>query len=111
MFFLQYFRLLDQHISYKHATNKPWKCDECDFAHAAKYGLTGHKAAVHPKMSDLKLCHICDYKAVTNQNLKNHIEAIHEKNKIYPCKYCNEVKTSKNSLRGHITGLFYYTII
>ena len=33
------FRYLEQHIMYKHESEKPWKCDKCDFAHATKIGL------------------------------------------------------------------------
>ena len=33
------FKSLEQHIKYKHESEKPWKCDKCDFAHATKMGL------------------------------------------------------------------------
>ena len=33
------FKCLEQHIKYKHESEKPWKCDKCDFAHATKMGL------------------------------------------------------------------------
>ena len=33
------FKSLEQHIKYKHESEKPWKCDKCDFAHATKIGL------------------------------------------------------------------------
>ena len=32
------FKSLEQHIKYKHESEKPWKCDICDFAHATKMG-------------------------------------------------------------------------
>ena len=38
----QYYKLLEQHIMFKHTTEKPWKCDKCDFSHASKHGLQGH---------------------------------------------------------------------
>ena len=29
----EYFKHVQQHIMYKHETKKPWKCDQCDYAH------------------------------------------------------------------------------
>ncbi len=30
-----------QHIEYVHATEKIFKCDQCDYAHASQHGLNG----------------------------------------------------------------------
>ena len=32
----EYYKMLQQHIMYKHETNKPWKCEYCDYAHATR---------------------------------------------------------------------------
>ena len=91
---------------YKHETEKPWKCDECDYVHASKHALLCHKRIVHPKIGDLKLCHICDYKTVTNQNLNHHIELKHGTNTKYPCNICNEIQSTQRYLVRHIKGLY-----
>ena len=63
-----------------------------------------HKRTVHPKISDLKLCHICDHKAVTNQNLHDHIESVHGTNIKYPCNFCDEIQSTRRNLSNHIRG-------
>ena len=91
---------------YKHETNKPWKCDQCDFAHSLKQGLDGHKRVSHPDDSKMKVCHICGYKAVTNQNLKTHVEATHENKRNYSCNVCDAKFYKSFSLRNHVKGKF-----
>jgi len=98
----EFFKLLQQHIMYKHETNKPWKCDQCDFAHSLKQGLDGHKRVSHPDDSKMKVCHICGYKAVTNQNLKTHVEATHENKRNYSCNVCDAKFYKSFSLRNHV---------
>ena len=43
------FKYLEQHIKYKHESEKPWKCDKCDFAHATKMGLQVQNIINHKK--------------------------------------------------------------
>ena len=52
---------------HKHEKTKPWKCEECDYAHSLLAGLKRHKKTKHPDESTMKVCHICGHKAVTNQ--------------------------------------------
>ena len=104
-FFLQFYKLLQQHISYKHETSKPWKCDLCDFAHSLKQGLDGHKRIAHPDKTKMKVCHICGYKAVTNQNLKTHVEAKHENIRNYSCNVCEAKFYNAVQLRNHVKGM------
>ena len=60
-----------------HTTIKPWKCDECDYAHASKRGLVEHKKYNHPKESDIIFCHLCTYKTPDKSSLTKHIATIH----------------------------------
>ena len=60
---------------YTHETEKPWKCEHCDFAHALKAGLLAHSKGCQPKESSYKVCHLCGYKTVYNAMLKVHIES------------------------------------
>ena len=52
---------------HKHEKSKPWKCEDCDYAHSLLAGLKRHKKTKHPDESTMKVCHICGHKAVTNQ--------------------------------------------
>ena len=73
-YYFQHFKWLQQHIVHKHEKSKPWKCEDCDYAHSLLAGLKRHKKTKHPDESTMKVCHICGHKAVTNQgNLLNGI--------------------------------------
>ena len=106
---MQYFKILEQHIKYKHETNKPWKCPEegCDYAHALKHGLSQHIKARHPKESDLKICHLCGKKHTTNSNLKQHMEMVHEKKRPYSCNVCDAEFYFNHAYEQHVKGLWY----
>ena len=74
-----HFLRLKQHIIYKHTTEKPFKCEKCDFAHALPKGLRSHMNTVHPDKKALKMCHICSYKCILSSSLRIHIESVHDK--------------------------------
>ena len=83
--YFQHFKWLQQHIVHKHEKSKPWKCEDCDYAHSLLAGLKRHKKTKHPDESTMKVCHICGHKAVTNQEIRKHIEATHEKKRDFAC--------------------------
>ena len=62
--------MLQQHILYKHETNKPWKCDKCDYSHALKAGLKSHKRYSHASENDMKMCHICGFASANKSTIK-----------------------------------------
>ena len=53
----------------------------------------------------MKVCHICGYKAVTNQNLKTHVEAKHENIRNYSCNVCEAKFYNAVQLRNHVKGM------
>ena len=108
--FLQYFKHVQQHIMYKHETKKPWKCDQCDYAHALQKGLQEHVRNCHPKESDLKVCHICGYKTTINHNLKEHIERTHEKKRRFTCNLCDAHFYRKSVMERHVRGNFFSSL-
>ena len=70
-FYFQYYKMLQKHILYQHEKNKPWKCDECDYATADKDKLRSHKKAIHEGV----LYH-CDYPSCSkNYNKKGNLDA------------------------------------
>ncbi len=91
---------------YKHETKKPWKCDQCDYAHSLQKGLLEHVRNCHPKESDLKVCHICGYKTTLNHNLKEHIERTHEKKRRFTCNLCDAHFYRKNVMERHVRGVY-----
>ena len=89
---------------YKHTAIKPWKCDECDYSHAAKAGIAEHKKYAHAKDSDFKICHLCTYKTPGESELKKHIEMVHQKIKRFTCDQCARQFYQNNQLKRHIRG-------
>ena len=102
MVIFQYFKLLRQHIMYKHETNKPWKCDKCDFSHAIKSGLDQHKGYYHPTENGLKVCDICGYSTPQLSNLKDHMGSVHAKKKNFTCNVCEKQFYAKRKMEKHI---------
>ena len=98
----EYFVALHQHILRKHETNKAWKCDECDWSHASPQALKVHKYHKHPNKDSFKVCQICGYKSVSNNSLKLHIKAVHEKIYEHTCNTCQKQFFSKTLLNRHI---------
>ena len=49
LFIFQFYKMLQQHIQAKHTLEKPFKCDQCEYAHATKSGLKQHVVNSHPK--------------------------------------------------------------
>ena len=98
------FKCLEQHIKYKHESEKPWKCDKCDFAHATKMGLQGHARAVHPQEKNF-CCHLCGFKTYANSVLKVHIESKHEKKKRFFCSHCEDSFYYKVKYQEHLSRL------
>ena len=55
----------------------------------------------------MKVCHICGHKAVTNQEIRKHIEATHEKRRDFACNVCEDTKFySKRQLSLHVRGKY-----
>ena len=98
--------MLSQHLTYKHATVKPWKCDECHFAHATKRGLNQHKNTTHAKESRLKMCHLCTFKSLTVKALQYHIEAKHEKIKRFSCDQCDRKFYFEHQMKRHVKSTY-----
>jgi len=90
-----------------HTNIKRWKCDECDYAHAAKSGLAEHKKLSHPKESDMNFCHLCTYKTPDNSALKKHIAMVHQKIKRFACDKCSSKFYMQNQLTQHIKSKYF----
>ena len=91
---------------YKHETNKPWKCDKCDFSHAIKSGLDQHKGYYHPTENGLKVCDICGYSTPQLSNLKDHMGSVHAKKKNFTCNVCEKQFYAKRKMEKHIKSKY-----
>ena len=71
------------------------KCVECDWSGPS--GYKKHWLETHPDVPLPFLCHICDYAAVLNYQLTDHIKNSHEKvkkEKDAKCDICNKLVSS-----------------
>jgi len=97
----EYFKMLQQHILYKHETNKPYRCDQCNFAHASEKGLYAHIKHNHKSENEWHVCHICGYRAKSKSNVNEHFRGVHEKIK-FKCNICEKEYTGKKDLKLHV---------
>ena len=98
------FTNIEAHVATLHMTEKPFKCDKCDYSHATKVGLKNHKLYFHPK-GNAHMCHICPYKSHHKSNLKQHIQVVHEKERPFQCPQCNKCFFHKGAMQDHINGM------
>ena len=104
-YLFQYKHQLLQHIEYVHATEKIFKCTQCDYAHASQHGLNGHIKYNHPTENDLKVCHICGYKNPSQHNVNKHIQSVHEGQRNHPCNICGHRFVSKHRMEVHVRSI------
>jgi hypothetical protein len=72
-------------------------CDMCEFKTKFPSNLKKHKITVHEKVK--KLCQFCNKGFIY---LKEHIDTMHSKSKLYVCKHCNFSSVRLSGLRSHM---------
>ena len=72
-------------------------CDMCEFKTKFPSNLKKHKITVHEKVK--KLCQFCNKGFIY---LKEHIDTMHSKSKLYVCKHCNFSSVKLSGLRSHM---------
>lgn len=80
-------------------TKETYACDECGYKTHVLSSLMLHKTR-HPR-SDLRLCPLCDFKAVGKRNLQVHLEEKHPGETLYGCLYCEYRSASVRGLEEH----------
>ena len=83
--------------------DKKFKCEQCPYTSAHKENVKKHIEAVHEKTKHV--CKYCGYAATHRISLKRHIEAVHEDMKEHVCKECGYATSYKNALKRHIEGV------
>ena len=67
---------MKRHVQAKHTSEKPFKCNECDYSSTTASNLKTHVQAKHAFEKPFK-CNECDYSATTASNLKTHVQEKH----------------------------------
>ena len=80
---------------------KPFKCEQCDFSsHALKY-VKAHVIRVHKTDEHRFLCDRCDKKFCYEHQLKEHIDAVHDKVQRFMCEKCGKGFNRESNLAVH----------
>lgn len=75
-------------------------CNFCKCKFSRKSHLTNHVKYIHTKEKTFS-CHICNFKCVTNSDLKKHLKK-HTGEKPFICDMCDYKSTRKGHLEVHI---------
>ena len=84
-----------------HFNEEKIDCDFCEKTLKTKRNLQLHMDAVHGTVEKTHHCHVCDAKFRVASRLKNHIETVHEKTRLFPCPFCKTVLNNKNQFKRH----------
>ena len=78
-------------------------CDYCKFSATKEEYLTRHTKEQHTDVQCFP-CTLCSYQAKRSSHLKNHISAIHKKEK-HNCPICQYQSSTKDALKVHIKSV------
>ncbi|XP_044268705.1 histone H4 transcription factor-like isoform X2 [Tribolium madens] len=100
--------ILAKHIRYKHLSEKPYKCNHCDYACVSKHNLDFH-LKTHDPDSQLK-CTDCDFECRSSFGLDRHYQKAHGKdwNNVYECHNCKKQFIRGGFLTKHLMKVHNY---
>ena len=91
---------LDEHILSVHEGKKPVQCGDCVEGFSTLILLKKHLTSDH---RERKLpCSKCGKSFMKIQNLKNHVQIVHEGKKLFPCKLCDKSCKGSWYLKRHM---------
>ena len=75
-------------------------CDECDATYPVRMSLSNHKRLKHGDVKQFN-CEHCVYTSTKKGNLEQHIQSVHNKEKVI-CETCGKNFSKKSHLNRHI---------
>ena len=95
--------LMRKHIAKKHNKLKEFVCHICARKFAIKTMLESHLSIEHGEGETRFKCEHCGKAFYSACNLRNHVEQMHTKDKVYNCGECDYFAYSKKNLGNHIS--------
>ena len=93
--------VVKEHERVVHFNDRTVDCGFCEKTLKTKRNLQLHMQSVHGTVEKTHHCHICNTKFRVASLLKNHIETVHEKSRLFPCPFCKSVLSNKNRFKLH----------
>ena len=93
--------VVKEHERVVHFNEGTVDCGLCEKTLKTKRNFQLHKEAVHGTVEKAHHCHVCNGKFRVVSLLKNHIETVHEKSRLFPCPFCKTVLSNKNRFKLH----------
>lgn len=87
-------------LAFRHAGERPFKCESCNYLAANQHEVTRHARQVHNGPKPLS-CPYCDYKTADRSNFKKHVE-LHLNPRQFLCPLCKYAASKKCNLQYHI---------
>ena len=82
--------------------NKLFNCSVCKSRFSQEFSLKQHEEAVHDRNFE---CTICDSSFSQKSALHQHCESVHKNNENYKCELCNKGYQTKEVLRVHMDSV------
>ncbi|CRK96941.1 CLUMA_CG010295, isoform A [Clunio marinus] len=105
--------VLARHIQYRHITERPFACDECDYKGKTKQDLDGHSNVHKNRTENPYKCEVfqCNYSSKTLMALKRHDAKEHfGQPQIYACHCCKKTYLRGYLLSRHLMRLHSYRL-
>lgn len=94
---------LTQHFRYRHLKERPYKCNECDYAAVTKWDLNKHQTRMHSIEQATYLCEECDFTCLTMNQMRKHARNEHSDGpNVYCCHCCDCQYKNGSSLSRHL---------
>ena len=93
--------VVKEHERVVHFNEGTVDCGLCEKTLKTKRNFQLHKEAVHGTVEKAHHCHVCNGKFRVVSLLKNHIETVHEKSRLFPCPFCKTVLSNKYRFKLH----------
>lgn len=92
----------DKNMSSKDTTDNCYQCSQCDINFDSNNSFLKHCKLEHQDQSIIYKCGVCEKEMRTFRNLREHVEAVHEKRLQYWCDFCGKGSSRKSDIKVHI---------